>query len=112
MALQNTYILKKGSTLKLKASDLPDYAESGYIMLSKDIIKEKQYYKILNTNVYTIDSDTLCDITVGIFENSNSDVLNNIAHYTFNIDKQGDNFIKQGYEYLKTLEEFKDAEDC
>lgn len=23
-----------------------------------------------------------------------------------------ENFIKQGYEYLKTLEEFKDAEDC
>lgn len=27
-------------------------------------------------------------------------------------DIEGDNPFKQAYEYLKTLEEFKDAEDC
>lgn len=32
--------------------------------------------------------------------------------YLFLPSLDGDNFIKQGYDYLKTLDEFKDAEDC
>lgn len=32
--------------------------------------------------------------------------------FTFNPIIDGDNFIKQAYEFLKTLEEFKDAVDC
>ena len=31
---------------------------------------------------------------------------------TCDYDIDGDNPFKQSYEYLKTLEEFKDAEDC
>lgn len=35
-------------------------------------------------------------------------------HYAFvpDLDENSGNFIKQGYEYLKTLDEFKNAEDC
>jgi hypothetical protein len=32
--------------------------------------------------------------------------------YTFAPDMNGPNFIKQAYEYLKTLPEFADAVDC
>ena len=32
--------------------------------------------------------------------------------YSFVPVLEGDNFIRQGYEYLKTLEEFKEFEDC
>lgn len=32
--------------------------------------------------------------------------------YTFNTVLDGDNFIKQAYEHLKTLPEFADATDC
>ena len=32
--------------------------------------------------------------------------------YTPSVEEGSENFIKQGYEYLKTLPEFKDAEDC
>lgn len=28
------------------------------------------------------------------------------------VNENSENFIKQGYEYLKTLDEFKEAEDC
>lgn len=40
------------------------------------------------------------------------DTLLETKSYTFSPTLDGDNFIKQAYEYLKTLEEFKDAEDC
>ena len=40
------------------------------------------------------------------------DTLLETKLYTFLPTLDGDNFIKQGYEYLKTLEEFKDSEDC
>ena len=44
----------------------------------------------------------------------NKESLEPIKIYTFNpnISDESDNFIKQGYEYLKTLEEYKDAVDC
>lgn len=32
--------------------------------------------------------------------------------FTPDVTENSDNFIKQGYENLKTLDEFKDAEDC
>lgn len=37
--------------------------------------------------------------------------INNMS-YSFIPDLLGDNFIKQGYEYLKTLPEFADCIDC
>lgn len=40
------------------------------------------------------------------------DTLLETKLYTFLPTLGGDNFIKQAYEYLKTLEEFKEAEDC
>jgi len=44
------------------------------------------------------------------------DKQNNIIYrsdsYTFSMDLEGPNNIKQAYEYLKTLPEFTDAVDC
>lgn len=44
------------------------------------------------------------------FENNNLIIDNKSYLFTPSLD--GDNFIKQSYEYIKKLEEFKDAEDC
>lgn len=40
--------------------------------------------------------------------------LEPVKIYTFSPDvsEESYNFIKQGYEYLKTLDEYKDAVDC
>ncbi|KKO91741.1 hypothetical protein AAW12_08750 [Sphingobacterium sp. Ag1] len=35
-----------------------------------------------------------------------------VSNYSFSPDLQGQNFIEQGYEYLKTLPEFEGCEDC
>lgn len=32
--------------------------------------------------------------------------------FTPSVEEETSNFIKQGYEYLKTLEEYQDAVDC
>ena len=46
-----------------------------------------------------------------MFYKENMDLLTSKFEY-FKPSLNGDNFIKQGYDYLKTLEEFKDAKDC
>ena len=40
------------------------------------------------------------------------DTILQTESYTFAPKLDGENFIKQAYEHLKTLEEFKDAIDC
>lgn len=45
-------------------------------------------------------------------EYNNEIVYSNRFTLTPSITDDASNFIKQGYEYLKTLDEFKDAIDC
>ena len=55
----------------------------------------------------------LVEIRVGIYTNSLKDKIIKSNFYTFNPElESADNFIKQGYEYLKSLEEFAGAIDC
>lgn len=44
--------------------------------------------------------------------NNNSIIIDTEQHSFVPIIDSSDNFIKQGYLYLKTLEEYKDAIDC
>jgi len=49
--------------------------------------------------------------TIGYYKKGGQDFLTNyLVSFEPNLD--GDNFIKQTYEYLKTLPEFADATDC
>ena len=74
---------------------------------------DEAYAKIIcfNGNKETV------DIMVGYYADANARELNMAPiksenfNFVFNEDSQF-NIIKQGYEYLKTLDEFKDAEDC
>lgn len=50
----------------------------------------------------------LCSIEVE-FDITKAKIYKN---YCFTPLLDGENFIKQSYQYLKTLDEFKDAEDC
>ena len=73
----------------------------------KGLVIEKAYCKIWK---FEGDKDTLA-FGLSIQANKDSEVINS---YTFlcSYDIEGNNPIAQAYEYLKTLEEFKDAEDC
>jgi hypothetical protein len=52
-------------------------------------------------------------IEAGIgFKASSLDLPVKIEKYNFAPDLEGGNFIKQTYEYLKTLPEFEGATDC
>lgn len=51
------------------------------------------------------------DVCLSLFKEKNG-ILIKSDIYSFIPSLQGENFITQAYEYLKTLEEFKDAEDC
>lgn len=52
-------------------------------------------------------------IIVNVYTNSDCSVLLDIKQYNFtpSVEDMSFNFIKQGYEYLKTLKEYKDAVD-
>jgi hypothetical protein len=45
---------------------------------------------------------------------SNQEYVIQYLKYNFipEVEDNSENFIKQGYEYLKTLEEYEDAADC
>jgi hypothetical protein len=52
-----------------------------------------------------------CSASVQICKSSDGAVLQT-SEYSFGVDLEGGNFIKQSYEYLKTLPDFADAIDC
>lgn len=81
--------------------------------LEESVVKEFQlenaYCKIdsLNGNKDNI------EIKVGIYKNELKQISVTNKSYTFSPSlESADNFIKQGYEYLKTLEEYANALDC
>lgn len=73
----------------------------------------------LNYGCYTVITRIEGDKTFIQFEVedrrlSNQENVIQYLKYNFvpSVEDNSDNFIKQGYEYLKTLEEYKDAVDC
>jgi hypothetical protein len=52
-----------------------------------------------------------CNAVVHFCKSADSNVLQ-FKEYSFNVDLDGGNFIKQAYDYLKTLPEFAGASDC
>lgn len=110
-------------TLKIKYS-IGDFSPSDFSMgildaqlnqiehaLNKDFVVPNAYHKIDSIGG---DKNQIF-ITLGIY----TDATNNkkwltTKTYSFvpDVSDVTDNFIKQGYEYLKTLDEFADAVDC
>lgn len=71
-----------------------------------DVIIKEAYIKI--SGIYG-SKDNLV-LTVSISDSENKHIKD--RHFSFTPTLNEINFIKQGYEHLKALEEFKDAEDC
>ena len=59
-------------------------------------------------------SKQLIEFIVGIFDNSDCTNLVGIKKYQFipDVSEDSGNFLEQGYEFIKTLEEYTGAEDC
>lgn len=70
----------------------------------KDIILDDVYIKIKSIN----GNKESVELSV-IFMFNDKEI--ETKYFSFIPSLEGDNFIKQGYEYLKTQEEFKNVED-
>lgn len=81
-----------------------EYRPSG---LSSPVVVENAYCKV----VHVSGDKTAVECTVAVFEDekSTAQIYSNKYLFAPNLD---DNFIKQAYRHLKTLEEFANARDC
>lgn len=87
--------------------------------LSKNYIKnvcgkEVQFENTYIQIVFDSGNKENRDIDVVIYDNSQKQNVIEQKRYHFipNIENESVNFIKQGYEHLKTLDEYNDALDC
>ena len=89
MALQKTIILDNGLT-----------ATNAYIRI--DTINGYKGGLQISVNSYAIQAD---------FQNGKGYLEQKLYNFTPSVADDSKNFIKQGYEYLKTLTDFQDAAD-
>ena len=77
---------------------------------TEEIQFKKCYHKIVDLK----GDKNKIEFIVGIYENSTCERLVSHRIYSFvpTVEDNADNFIKQGYEYLKTLDEYAGAKDC
>ena len=76
---------------------------------SKQVIFEDAYIKIVNTN----GDKELQNVEVATYDSNQQYILDKTNYsFTPDVSDTAPNFIKQGYEYLKRLEEYADAVDC
>jgi hypothetical protein len=78
----------------------------GLIVKGKDVSANVFYIKV--DNIQATKKQANASVSF------NSDKLNFKKNYSFkvSVENNAPNFIKQAYEYLKTLPEFANAEDC
>lgn len=84
--------------------------------LTKTVIKKVFGQDVAIKNVYIEVNEIQgnkkeANILVNFYSEDKTEIIE-VKSYTYNLSLEGDNFIKQAYEHLKTLDEFKDAEDC
>ena len=88
--------------------------------LSKDIILNNgltvpnAYIRIDTVSGYKggLDISVNSYVSQEAFNNGQGYLEQKIYHFIPSVEDTAPNFIKQGYEYLKTLEEYADAVDC
>lgn len=76
---------------------------------SETVMFENAYYKIKNLE----GNKNKINIEIGIYEGKGKNLLET-KQYNFipDLSDNSENFIKQGYEYLKSLDEYEQALDC
>lgn len=79
------------------------------IVLGQELIFNNAYIQI----VFLSGSKNGLKISVNMYDSKNKENIIHKEDYTFipSVSDDSKNFIKQGYEFLKTLDEYKDALD-
>ena len=90
MALQKTIELENGITV-----------ENAYIRI--DTVSGYKGGIIISVNSY---------VSAEAYNNGKDYIEQRIYSFVPNVADDAPNFIRQGYDYLKTLPEFEDAMDC
>ncbi len=112
MALQKdiTVVMQYMVNITENVNDLIALVGEENIYLNKEITIPDGYIKITSL----AGGKERIDFTVGIYRNSDIETLLYTKHYHFvpSVLDDSDNFIKQAYEYLKTLPEYSQALDC
>lgn len=88
-------------------------ALSKNIILNNGLTVENAYIRIDTVNGYKggLDISVNSYISQKVFATGQGYLEQKIYSFIPNVDDTASNFIKQGYEYLKTLDEYKDAMD-
>lgn len=103
MALQMNYLVRAGESAEGIDAQ---YAENSGVILAEDFTIHNAYIKVKTvrgdkTSIRALVA--VCDSQGGV------EVLT--KQYSFIPDMSGDNFIRQAYLHLKTLDEFAGAQD-
>jgi len=103
MALTKTWQIKiPFRNTEINLETIPQVIERDYSIVNA-------YIKILTLQ----GSKENINIYVGVFsEDKTRCITANNYSFVPSVVDDSDNFIKQGYEYLKTLPEFEDTKDC
>lgn len=110
MALENTKQLKityyPSNPYRIEIGDLDSSLQP---MIVESIVIDKAYIKIISIE----GNKEQLKMCLGTYKTSNKEQLITTEYISFkpNVTHAGDNFIKQGYDYLKTLPEYAGAVD-
>lgn len=77
-------------------------------VFGREVVFEKAYHKILQLS----GNKYFFEMEVVVYDEKGGNVLNSTKYsYPVSVADKSENFIKQGYLYLKALPEYKDALD-
>jgi hypothetical protein len=82
-------------------------AEGFGLSKQSSVVVKDAYIKVLSV---TADKSTI-EIRVSVSKNANENAVHSFQ-YSCPTNLSGENFIKQAYDHLKTLQEFAGAVDC
>lgn len=77
-----------------------------------DVIKKEKTYENAYAMIVHVTGKDNLKMTVATYSDDTKAEVLASKSFTFPANMEGPNFIKQGYEYLKTLPEFTGAVDC
>lgn len=105
MALQNNIIVPSGYDLSM----LTEYKDFSKVILKTGKLVENSYIRVCNIS----GNKYLINFIVEFKENIINDLIY-LKEYEFvpSVLENASDFIAQAYDYLKTLEEYKNAVDC
>jgi hypothetical protein len=106
MALRKTWTVQAGTMIKASMLGVAaSQIASKFVPLAQDFVVEDAYIKI--ANIHGDKNGMLLKYSVIVGANAIDDGYTSFVPFL-----QGNNFIAQGYDHLKTLPEFAGATDC